>query len=541
MKRILSFGILTISLVIFFVVIHLNHDQYNFSELLLPENTIAQIKTNAKPTDQDLLQSVTFNEYPLFYDKSGSRWFYSVNPENPELNPSVGYISNDNSVQLAFSEKIIPGQQITMIAHTASEYREYQLVITTLPLIQIESNDVDFPPRVYTRDRYDISFTLFDNRPDVLQHLVVSDGSIHIRGWSSRHYDKNGFRLQLTEKGISKNAPHENQTSLLGMRPDGDWLLYAAYNDQEKIRNVFSSNLWMNSCGADNSFGIQNGMEYRFVELFFNQQYWGLYALGYPIDAKQMQIKADNQGHYDEFLFKQKEWSPKTEVIDPDQSGITLQFPAIRSDELLGYELLQMHFSQLYAGSPSGFWYNDLNNALDIWLFMKLIQAVDSVGLERNMDSIGYSGIKMKNMMFTIKYTEEARKLLYTPWDMDISWGNGLKTSAKNNTLAYAYSPDNNSLEMMLNPTAVLLRQDESIKKLIRNQYHTLRSHGWSDAVIDEILDGFEQDIYGSGAYVRDMERWPNGSYQDPEIGLSLFREYVHARLDAMDQYIESF
>ena len=54
------------------------------------------------------------------------------------------------------------------------------------------------------------------------------------------------------------------------------------------------------------------------------------------------------------------------------------------------------------------------------------------------------------------------------------------------------------------------------------------------------MLDGCEQDIFGSGAYLRDMERWPEGSYQDPELGLSVFREYVHGRLRSMDQYMSS-
>ena len=54
------------------------------------------------------------------------------------------------------------------------------------------------------------------------------------------------------------------------------------------------------------------------------------------------------------------------------------------------------------------------------------------------------------------------------------------------------------------------------------------------------MIDGYERDIYGSGAYVRDMERWPDGNYQDPEAGLSIFREYVHARLRSMDSYISS-
>ena len=52
------------------------------------------------------------------------------------------------------------------------------------------------------------------------------------------------------------------------------------------------------------------------------------------------------------------------------------------------------------------------------------------------------------------------------------------------------------------------------------------------------MIDALEQDIYGSGAYLRDMERWPDGTYQDPALGLSVFKDYVLKRYTSMDTYI---
>ena len=142
-------------------------------------------------------------------------------------------------------------------------------------------------------------------------------------------------------------------------------------------------------------------------------------------------------------------------------------------------------------------------------------------------------------MMYSIKSTNEGYKILFTPWDMDISWGNILKNRSKNNTKPYGVSSNNNSYEMGLNPISVLRKQDPAINNLITETYTELRNDGWSDETIDKMIDGFELDIYGSGAYLRDMERWPDGSYQDPALGLSIFRQYVHERFASMDQYIE--
>ena len=335
--------------------------------------------------------------------------------------------------------------------------------------------------------------------------------------------------MTLYEKSAGADN-HENPTSILGLRSDGDWLLYAAYNDQEKIRNVFSSNLWLTSCGDDNSFMLNNGMEYRFVELFLNRHYWGLYAFGYPIDLKQMNIHADNQGHYEEFLFKQKEWGPKNTGDDSDYDGYHLQNNADRSYYNNGIAILRMYHDQIISGASDGFSHNDGQNAVDIWLYMKLIQAEDSV---HRTDR------EMKNMMTAVKYTDQGRKILYTPWDMDLSWGNQFNTSYSNFTQPYAVSADDNSFEMGLNPVSVLRMTDPDCVEMIRKRYAELRADRWSDQTIDAMLDGFEQDIYGSGAYIRDMERWPGGGIQDPKLGLSVFREYVHNRFNAMDKYID--
>ena len=108
--------------------------------------------------------------------------------------------------------------------------------------------------------------------------FIFSDGNIHVRGRTAQTYPKKGYRISLIQESLGGNT-RPNHVSLLGMRQDDDWLLYAAYNDQEKIRNVFSSNLWKYTCATDNAQGMDIGMEYRYLELFVNGEYWGLYAL----------------------------------------------------------------------------------------------------------------------------------------------------------------------------------------------------------------------------------------------------------------------
>ena len=267
MKRILSFSILLLSLGILLTALDRSQDHYRYSRLNVSEAEFQQIKDHRAETDRELLDRLTFNQYPLFFDEANARWFYSVDPDAPVTDPTVGSSSSEKNVKIAFSGEILPGAYVPFIACTDSEYKEYELAVTTLPLIRIESPE-DYLTGIVKEDIHEIRFTLFDNRSDTHYPFTQSDGTIHIRGNGSRYYDKKNFRLTLTERSVGKEIL-ENQTPLLGLRKDGDWLLYAAYNDQEKIRDVFSTNLWTASCGDDNSFSLQNGLEYCFTELFW--------------------------------------------------------------------------------------------------------------------------------------------------------------------------------------------------------------------------------------------------------------------------------
>ena len=530
MKRIISFGIILFSAALFICSVYSGADKFIYEDYLVSQEKLAEIISTRKLTDQELLQELHFNNYDLFYDELFSRWYYSVSPDCPNLNPKFSYSSTFDNAKIAFGDRIQPGKGIPFIVYTDSLIKTYELIVTTLPLIQIESiEDIDFS-KLNSNITYPVKFKLFDNSSDARFPFILSDGSIHIRGRGTATYAKKQYKITLYEnKKGTDNDSTENQIPLLGLRSDGDWLLYPSYNDQERIRNVFSSKLWLESCGNENRFGIKNGNEYRYVELFFNQQYWGLYAIGYPIDAKQMGIQADQQGHYNEFLFKQSYWGPKFE--QNGSNNIVIQFDASEEDIAFGIELLKVYYDRIFNETLNSLWHNDGNNAIDIWLFLTLIQANDSVNPKRRS--------QINNVLYTTKMSDEGRKLIYTPWDMDRSWGNAMDASSNNTTKPYALDKNDNSFIMELSPVTVLQKTGYQVNEMIKARYHELRNDKWSEQFIDALLDSFEADIYGSGAYNRDMERWPNSSYQDPESGLSVFKDFVHGRLESMDAYVD--
>ena len=84
----------------------------------------------------------------------------------------------------------------------------------------------------------------------------VSHGAMHVRGSSTSRYPKKQYRLEL------RQADGDDQDStLLGLPEEADWVLQAPYGDKSLMRNVLMYR-WSNAIG-------RYAARTRYVELFF--------------------------------------------------------------------------------------------------------------------------------------------------------------------------------------------------------------------------------------------------------------------------------
>jgi hypothetical protein len=310
------------------------------------------------------------------------------------------------------------------------------------------------------------------------------------------------------------------------MRQDDDWILYASYNDQEKIRNVFSSNLWYESCAINNSFSLTNGMEYKYVELFLNNEYWGLYALGFPIDEKQLSINGD-----DEYIFKNIQWNnPKEDIIENVIENNKKLVNKVKNKDIAWQEL-QNYYTKLFTSKNKEELYSivDIDNLIDYYLFNNFVQAIDN-----------YKYQIQKNVYTTFKKIDERYVVLYTPWDLDYTFGNDYCNIKEENYTIYGISVKTNVITKLNSIYYLQQLGDENINGLIKNRYKELRDTYWSDDHISKLIDDYEAEIYNSGAFIRDMNKWPDGTYNDYNTKLKEFKEYVLERLVYTDEYINS-
>jgi hypothetical protein len=525
-------GIFIILITIFFLIcVLLFNKTISYEKLLINENEYNEMISNRNYSSDLKINRLNFNGYDLILDDNENKWYYSlIKNTTSSYNPKVKYeTSNDAKISILENkitdELIEKSETITLIVYDSYEYNIYFLVCTTLPLLNISYDD---NLTITKSEEISMNMYLFDNRSSAKERVTTSTGKIKLRGSSSIAYPKKGFKISLTKESVGGNV-RKNDISLLGMRKDDDWILYAGYNDCEKVRNVFSSNLWYESLASDNLFNVTNGMKYEYVELFLNNEYWGLYALGFPIDEKQLNLSKDEYSTYDEYIFKKINWSSE---IDSIENGDELKgYEIVSKNSNNGFKLLENYYKKLLQSNDITCLYKivDINNLIDYYLFNNLIQGSDNP-----------RGPITKNVYITMKKYNGEYVALYTPWDLDMSFGNLWYSDAKNYTLSYYFDYEKNFITELNSIYYLQQLNDDNIYYLIKNKYNYLRENYWSNDNISKLIDEYQDTIYNSGAFVRDMNKWPDGNYNDPNEKLSKFKEYVLQRLNYTDDFINT-
>jgi hypothetical protein len=181
------------------------------------------------------------------------------------------------------------------------DFDESTFVSSNLPIAIIQTNELTIPdePKILTK------FTLINapdnvNRPDDINNLDYGQDEAHryagieLRGFGSQSFEKQQYGLELwtaadgtslagyaigtTEDTLDDAEVLEDQeTELLNMAEEEDWILYAPYSDKSLMRNVLAYDL-----AADISGLWQPKTE--FIEMFFSDEnnkldYRGVYIL----------------------------------------------------------------------------------------------------------------------------------------------------------------------------------------------------------------------------------------------------------------------
>ena len=272
---------------------------------------------------------------------------------------------------------------------------------------------IDFENGIVPDDRNDENFSMriFDNREGIINRTTRTDGRAHKRGGISFDKPKANLDLKLTQESVGSHT-RKNEISLLGMQKRSNYVLAGMYYDFEKVRDAFNSTLWREASAAQNEFGLDLSYDWRYVELFSNGEYYGLYMLGYKPDEETFQV--NTEGEHPDILFKASDGGDFSSFIYGN-SAITTNYE-LKSDTDItySYEILREYMRAMYGNDISKVveW-SDYGNAVDFWLFTNVTQ---------NSDIAQPYGM-VKNSYISFKWNGEHYKAVYIPWDHDNSFG----------------------------------------------------------------------------------------------------------------------
>lgn len=503
---------------------------------VLTEKKMLHIQNNFEVSTEDLGISLYFGDIKLPYDMNTKTYFLPVDMEQETW--ESGMITCDEDAELFWFENVnqydkkevvSSGKKFSLYLCENEAYDEYFVVFTGLPVVTIDDSGE------FLHEEQVFSFTLYENTYGALDDTSCFTKAQY-RGNTSLEYPKKGFRLNLFSKNKDGEFKKTNK-NLLNMRDDDDWILTALYADGSKIRDKLCIDLWQELGAKNNPYHLEYGTKMEFVELFINNHYQGLYGLMYPVDEKQVGIKDIEGLEKTEFLYKKKYsafWNEEdflAPITDPTMADYRGGFQIKGKRAHIPAELTFSDWEPLRKLAACNMLTEDeefarqieeivaTDNAVDVWLFINAITGYDNIG---------------KNYFYAAKENNEGTIGYFIPWDMNISWGDVL---TDNEYYCMEAPPEMINEIILWEPgTRILMTDAGGAQSKAIKKWQDFRAGALSNEQLTVRIEELTHEVRDSGAYMRDMTRWPEGRYEDDTAKIT---NYAKERMAVMDQYIE--
>ena len=338
---------------------------------------------------------------------------------------------------------------------------------------------------------------------DFTSHKKYLSGSIKTRGGSSISFPKKSYEINL-----------KNETKLLGLPSDDDWILNANFIDKTFLRHVISYELFQDM--SEENIAPQT----KYIELFINNSYQGLYVLMEKLDKSTLRIQTKDSLS---FIFKEPHiFRENYANIIPQKTNNFHQqiFPKLSKSNK--HKTLEKIRDFIVNSNDSVFEENignifDLNNIID-WHLLLLIT--------NNSDGI------LKNFfLYKVSQNEPIR---IAPWDYDHSFGR---------------DGDN---ELNLNTRKADLNRSSLFKRLLQHDWYKSKlKKRWAHLNREEILSvlGLKNRILKKyneieNAVMSNQKKWPinhpayydhNNAYDE----IKIMCDFIEKKHFELNEYFE--
>ncbi len=394
---------------------------------------------------------------------------------------------------------------------------DYELIFVTSPIIQIftDSEIVDEPKKpgkILINNPYYQN----DNESGREKESLIG---IEIRGNIFLGRPKSSYGLEIWR---NQSGEKNKDFSILGLREDDDWILDGMFGDLMRMRNRIAFDIWNKIARlyySDKEPDAICGIRGKFVEVFVNDEYQGIYCLNEEVDRKQLKLKrfADIPRG---LLYKGEDWGDgvtsfyncKDTAADIIWEGWEQKYPKPHEQSLWAplYD-----FTKFVVESDNNEFENDVNkyididNAIDYFIFINYIRATDNMG---------------KNTYLARYDTNNAFFLV--PWDMDWSFGRHADTIAIDH-FGISY---NNLFERLLS-----VNPDDFRSKL-KQRWELLKTNELALADVISCFEEYKNMHLNSGAIERENKRWADAGI-NLESEFILIKNWLEKRFDYLDNY----
>lgn len=456
-------------------------------------------------------QNGKVNIDPIYFNIDKSNRIIVVNCSIDQLNLLYSESKNSilsNNINYSFNKPVSEFEigKTYKVVDINDNY--YELYFTQLPIINIISNNkILDEPRVFA------NFSMCESDGNLTGNAI----GIEYRGGWTQSLSKKSLRIEFWNDTLGNET---KDVSLLKMRSDDDWNIQAMYNEPLRLRSKVCNELWRE---IDTIYYFKNepeainGVRQEYIELFFNNEYLGLYALSERIDRKQLKLKKYKDEEMRGELYKGVSWGASTFKYLPGYNnsnnlwgGFEFEYPKDETNWANLYEFVDL----VIKGDSLRFYENyqkrfNIDNAINYFIFLNLIRAADNTG---------------KNI-FIAKYKED-EPYFYIPFDLDGSFGtnwNGTKENITNDILTNGFYN-----RLLFNNI-----ENGCFEKL-KNRWNKLRSNIITIENITELFNTQFNYLKLNGIYERDFKVW-----QDCEIfdynSIEYTIEWLQNRLNYLD------
>jgi len=377
------------------------------------------------------------------------------------------------------------------------------------------------------------------------QPTIRMAARIKTRGATAQQYMmKPSFNIKLRTADYAQ----ELDTSLLGMRSCSSWIVDAMAIDRICMRNRVAFDIWndFSRLPYETKFEGRNGTEGRFVEVYINGAYYGIYCLSDRINRKLLalgKVKEVASGvefhgalykHGTQDIGNQNEptysadsaacvvsWHNAWELTYPDEYGCAAVWAPLQEAYAVGQ-------SKDYVKR-----YFYMQNLADYQLLIMALAIQDNWGNKNRFFSV-------RDMAEAINGANgEKRKLVMTPWDLDTSLGGKWDGSHYGGTYTeWALAGITGNAPY---PQA-FLQDDADYQALLKQRWKAGRAKAFSVDSVNVKLERYRDLFLQSGAWQRMVDHFESKASKplyvtDLAGEIALIEAWYAARFQQMDEY----